>query len=162
MERSETARLLTAAAAFTPSIPADDERAVNAWHSVIGDLPFIPASRAVQAYYRESSWPITPAEIVKRAKAMQPPAIAKHLQCPKHPDEHEWNCPHCPRQIGAANPDVMAQVRELAQQAQLDTKARNRERAAALQRKADDAARRAAEKLERKRQKDAYAAREGA
>ena len=54
MERSQTARLLAAAAAFTPSIPADDDRAVTAWHAIIGDLDYGAAARAVQAYYRDN------------------------------------------------------------------------------------------------------------
>lgn len=167
MDQSQTARLLAAAAAFTPSIPADDERAIAAWHTVIGDLDYVAASRAVQAYYRIESWPITPAEIVKRVKAAHPVQVPRHLRCPDHPDLDvlAQDCPHCRRLergvrlIGPPAGEVMAQVRRLAEQAALDSKARDAERAADLKRKADDAARRAAEKLERKRQIEAYAAR---
>ena len=163
MDRSETARLLTAAAAFSPSIAADDPRVVNAWHAVIGDLPYVAASHAVRDYYRTESWPITPAQIVSRVEAAERAARARtvpaHLACEKHPDEYDHDCRHCPRQIGAAHPDVMARVRQLAEQAALEAKSRDAQRVADLQQRADDAARRAAEKLERKRQLEAYAAR---
>lgn len=163
MDRSETARLLTAAAAFSPSIAADDPRVVNAWHAVIGDLPYVAASHAVRDYYRTESWPITPAQIVGRVEAAERAARARtipaHLACETHPDEYDYECRHCPRQIGSAHPDVMALVRQLAEQAALEAKSRDAQRVADLKRKADDAARRAAEKLERKRQLEAYAAR---
>lgn len=82
--------------------------------------------------------------------------VPAHLACEKHPDEYDYDCPHCPRQIGAAHPDVMARVRQLAEQAALEAKSRDAQRVADLKRKADDAARRAAEKLEKQRQLEAY------
>lgn len=133
--------------------------AADAWHDALADLPVTAVWDAMRHFNRDG---VPDGRLFLRASDIRKwvtantDRIPKHLQCPKHPDEHEWNCPHCPRQIGAANPDVMAQVRELAQQAQLDTKARDRERAAALQRRADESAERVRLKLEKQRQLDAY------
>lgn len=169
MERSQTARLLAAAAAFTPSIPADDDRAVTAWHAIIGDLDYGAAARAVQAYYRDNRYPITPADIVHGVKRAQTPTVPHHLRCPDHPDrdtlaQHCDTCrrigPDGRRLIEASNPGLIARVRAIAKQAQLDTRARDRERAAALQARADDAYHRRVTAAEKARQKTAYATKE--
>lgn len=170
MELPETARLLAAAAAFSHTIAADDERVVRAWHAVIGDLPYAPAARAVQTYYRTSSWPITPADIVNGVEAEQRAAapsrtVPQHLRCPDHPDRDVLarECENCRRLtidghrlIAPPATDVIEQVKALARQKKLDARNRDKERAEALQARADAAAQRAAEKLEKQRQLAAY------
>lgn len=47
-------------------------------------------------------------------------------------------------------------MKALARKAHINSRSRDKERADALQKRADDAARRAAEKLEKRRQLDAY------
>lgn len=166
MELPETARLLAAAAAFSHTIAADDERVVRAWHAVIGDLPYTPAARAVQAYYRTSSYPITPADIVNGVADQAPSrAVPHHLRCPDHPDRDVLarECVDCRRltidgrrMIAPPAADLIDQVKSLAAKAKIDARSRDRERADALKARADAAAQRAAEKLEKQRQLNAY------
>jgi hypothetical protein len=162
VDRSETHRILSAAATFSPSIPADSEQALNMWHLVIGDLPYAPASRAVIAHYRESQYPITPADIVRRVKASMPDAVPFHLRCPDHPDPRyrAAQCPQCVRQIAPPAPEVLARVKEIAASLDLKGKQREQERLEALQRRADEGAARVAAAQEKQRQLDAWRARE--
>lgn len=128
MDRSQVARLLAAAAAFTPSIPADDARAIDAWHAVIGDLDYAPAAHAVRDYYREESWPITPAEIVKRVRAAAPAGIPKHLQCETHPGQLAYRCPDCRQLIAAPATDAIRAAKELGEQIAARTRQKDQER----------------------------------
>lgn len=88
--------------------------------------------------------------------------IPYHLECRNHPGHYAYECRDCKRVLEAARPSprVIEEVRALARKAKLETRARDRERAATLQRRADESARRAAEKLEKKRQIEALKARE--
>ncbi|MGP5050183.1 hypothetical protein ACTXI9_01615 [Brachybacterium alimentarium] len=85
--------------------------------------------------------------------------IPYHLECRDHPGQYAYECRDCKLQIAPPRTEVVEQVKALARQAKLDTRARDRERADALKRRADEAARRAAEKLEKKRQIEALEAR---
>ncbi len=89
--------------------------------------------------------------------------IPYHLECRTHPGQYAYECRDCKRLLEAAPPSsaVIEQARELAKRAKFEARARDRERVEALQQRADEAARRAAEKLEKKRQIEALKAREG-
>lgn len=87
--------------------------------------------------------------------------VPYHLECRDHPGQYAYECRDCKRLLEAAPPStaVIEQAKALAQKAKLESRARDRERADALQQRADDAARRAVEKLEKKRQIEALSAR---
>lgn len=87
--------------------------------------------------------------------------VPYHLECRDHPGQYAYECRDCKRLLEAAPPStaVIEQAKALAQKAKLESRARDRERANALQQRADEAARRAAEKLEKKRQIEALNAR---
>lgn len=89
--------------------------------------------------------------------------IPYHLECRTHPGQYAYECRDCKRLLEAAPPSsaVIEKARELAKRAKFEARARDRERVEALQQRADEAARRAAEKLEKKRQIEALKAREG-
>lgn len=157
MDRSETARLLAAASAFTPSIPSDDTRAINAWHATIGHLDYGPAAVAVRDYYQSSRFPITPADIIEGVRRMTAPKTPRHLRCLDHPevDEIAQRCPHCARLIDGkrVGPDVdqgvMAEVRRIAKRAALDSRLRELDREQAILERAG--IKDAAEQMERER-----------
>lgn len=167
MDLPDTARILTAAAAFTPAIAADDERVVRAWHALIGDLDYQLATEALRDHYRRSSYPITPADIVNGVEAINARSrqVPHHLRCMDHPDLDmiAQHCPHCRRltadghrMISPPDSGVIEMVRQIARKAKLETRARERERAAALQARADEAYQRRITAAERDRQKAAY------
>ncbi|MGP5376352.1 hypothetical protein ACTXMZ_15580 [Brachybacterium alimentarium] len=87
-------------------------------------------------------------------------SIPYHLECRDHPGQYAYECRDCKLQIEACppSPKVIEEAKALARKAQIDARSRDRERAEALQARADAAARRAAEKLEKKRQIAAYEA----
>lgn len=167
MDLPDTARILTAAAAFTPAIASDDERVVRAWHALIGDIDYQLAIEALHDHYRRSSYPITPADIVKGVEAINARSrqVPHHLRCLDHPDLDmlAQHCPHCRRLtanghrlIGSVDTKLIDGVRELARKAKLEARARDREKADALQARADEAYLRRITAAERDRQKAAY------
>lgn len=141
--------------------------APEAWHDALADLPVTAVWDAMRHFNREGvpggrlflrasdirQW------VLARARAT---GVPRHLQCEVdgHGDQYAYRCGKCPKAIERAAPDVMARVRQLAEQAQIDGKARDAERAAALQRRADESAERVRLKLEKQRQLDAYNAQE--
>lgn len=90
--------------------------------------------------------------------------IPYHLECRDHSGQYAYECRDCKRLLEARppTPEVIEEAKALARKAKLETRARDRERAAALQERADESARRAAEKLEKKRQIEALKAQQGA
>lgn len=132
--------------------------AADEWLKALESLPWLGddgLAWCVDHFIREGVpagrlW-LRPSDIRDLAKTKRQ-RVPAHLQCEKHPDEYEWNCSQCPRQIGAADPAVRENVRQLAARLRLEARARDEERAAALQAQADAAARHRAEQLEKKRQ----------
>ena len=77
MTPDETVDLLTVAAAF-------DQRTVGegdamAWHSVVGDLDFADAQRAVIGHYTDTTDRIMPAHVRRRVKAMRADRVAREI-----------------------------------------------------------------------------------
>lgn len=83
--------------------------------------------------------------------------IPYHLECRDHPGQYAYECRDCKRLLEASPPSnsVIEEAKALAQKAKFASRARERERVEELQRRADESARRAAEKLEKKRQIEA-------
>lgn len=146
MDKSETARLLAAAATLSPNISANDDRTVTVWHAIIGDLDYSQAAWALREHYRESVYAVTPAELVQRVKtARARDLVPHHLRCASHPAINALaaQCPHCARLIDGrrAAPlpaaELIARVRAIAAQAREDARERDRARSEALQQRAD-------------------------
>lgn len=132
-----------------------------AWNDALEGLPSAGVWEAVRHFNREG---VPEGRLFLRASDIRKRVLAKieivpfHLRCPEHPDPQTRaaQCPECRKQIEAPNPDVVAKVKMLARQLDAEGKMRDAERAAELQRKADESAARAREKLERQRQLDQY------
>lgn len=105
---------------------------------------------------------VRPSDIRDLAQAKSK-RIPRHLECRTHPGQYAYECRDCKRLLAASPPSnsVIEEAKALAQKAKLAARARERERVEELQRRADESARRAAEKLEKKRQIEALKAREG-
>ena len=122
----------------------------------------ITQAEAVEAfaYYRDNGPPapalfIRPHDVRKRALSKRQ-AIPYHLECRTHPGQYAYECRDCKRQIEPPRTEMVEQVKALARKAHISARTRDKERADALQARADESARRAAEKLEKKRQLAAY------
>ncbi|MFF0777050.1 hypothetical protein [Streptomyces sp. NPDC003720] len=66
MTLSETADLLSIAAAIDKRTLGESD--VRAWQMVLNDIPFDAARDALRDHYRETTKPVMPADIVRRAK----------------------------------------------------------------------------------------------
>lgn len=132
--------------------------AADEWHKALASLPWLNddgLAWCVDHFIREGVpagrfW-LRPSDIRDLAKTKRQ-RVPAHLQCEHHHDEYEWNCTQCPKRIESADPAVREGVRQLAARLRLEARAREDERATALQAQADAAARRRAEQLEKKRQ----------
>ncbi|UEJ83986.1 hypothetical protein Bra3105_06650 [Brachybacterium halotolerans subsp. kimchii] len=134
-----------------------------AWNDALEGLPAAGVWEAVRHFNREG---VPEGRLFLRASDIRKRVLAKieivpfHLRCPDHPNPQyrAAQCPQCRKQIEAPNPDVVAKVKMLARQLDAEGKMRDAERVAELQRKADESAARAREKLEKQRQLTEYEA----
>lgn len=141
------------------------EGAAGEWSKALVSLPWLNDDGlewCVDHFIREgipsSRFWLRPSDVRELAiKKRQ--RIPYHLECRDHPGQYAYECRDCKRQIEPPRTEVIEEVKALARKAQLDARSRDRELADALQQRADDAARRAAEKLEKKRQIEALKAR---
>lgn len=69
MKASEASSLLTYAAAFEPNLVVTAEVA-TIWADVLGDTTLADAQAALKAHYRESRYPIRPADVVQGVEAI--------------------------------------------------------------------------------------------
>lgn len=130
----------------------------------------ITYTEAIEAFthFRDNGPPgtalfIRPHDVRKRVLSKRSP-IPYHLECRDHPGQYAYECRDCKRQIEASPPSakVIEDVKALARKAHINARTRDADRAAALQARADESARRAQEKLEKRRQLAAYRAKEDA
>ena len=137
------------------------------WWTALSDLPWLTdagldwcITQIIRTGPPAGRFHVRPSDIRDLATSRRR-TIPHHLQCPDHPDQYAYECSRCPKRITDSTQAIRARdlARQLARQARIDSRTRDRERADALQARADDAARRAAEKLEKKRQLDALHAR---
>lgn len=85
MTRSEVATLLGICAAYDNRTVGDMD--VQAWHAVIGDLPFEDSRTAVLQHYAETRERIMPADVRQRVQAMRRDRIERaQIEPPRDPD----------------------------------------------------------------------------
>lgn len=65
MNRDEARHLLTLRAAFEPNSTVD-EADLTAWSIVLDDIALVDATTVLRDHYRESRFPVRPADIVER------------------------------------------------------------------------------------------------
>lgn len=85
MKASEASSLLTYATAFEPNLVVTAEVA-TVWADVLGDITHDDAEAALKAHYRESRYPIRPADIVQRVEAVQRQRVRDAGEVPDPPD----------------------------------------------------------------------------
>lgn len=79
MKKSEVLKILTIASAFDSRRPTDEQ--IEAWFSVIGDLPFPEAEIAVREHFRTSREYFMPVHVIDGVRAQlteqawEPPAL---------------------------------------------------------------------------------------
>lgn len=86
MKPSEASALLTYAAAFEPNLVLSDEVAII-WADVLGDMTYADAEDAVKAHYRESRYPIRPADIVQGVESIHRQRVRDAGEVPDPPDD---------------------------------------------------------------------------
>ncbi|WP_449281227.1 hypothetical protein [Leucobacter sp.] len=84
MKKSEVLKILTIASAFDSRRPTDEQ--IEAWFSVIGDLPFREAEIAVREHFRTSREYFMPVHVIEGVQAVlaeqawEPPALTPEEQ----------------------------------------------------------------------------------
>jgi hypothetical protein len=71
VKKSETIQLLTMAASVDASISPGYEPAVNLWYMTLAEIPYQLAEQALVARFRESTYPLKPADIVAGVAAIR-------------------------------------------------------------------------------------------
>lgn len=88
MKASEASSLLTYAAAFESNLVVTAEVA-TIWADVLGDITHRDAEAALRAHYRESRYPIRPADIIQGVEAIYRQRVQDAGEVPDPPDELE-------------------------------------------------------------------------
>lgn len=135
------------------------------WMPAMRGITYTEAVEAF-AHFRDNGPPgtalfIRPHDVRKRVLSKRSP-IPYHLECQDHPGQYAYECRDCKRMIEPPSTKVIEDVKALARKAHINARTRDQDRAAALQARADESARRAAEKLEKRRQLAAYRSKEDA
>lgn len=86
MKASEASTLLTYAAAFEPNLVVTAEVA-TIWADVLGDATLADAQDALKAHYRESRYPIRPADIVQGVESIHRQRVRDAGDVPDPPDD---------------------------------------------------------------------------
>lgn len=86
MKASEASSLLTYATAFEPNLVVSAEVA-TIWADVLGDMSLVDAESALKAHYRESRYPIRPADIVQGVEAIHKQRVREAGELPPEPPD---------------------------------------------------------------------------
>lgn len=86
MKASEASSLLTYAAAFEPNLVVTAEVA-TIWADVLGDITLADAQTALKAHYRESRYPIRPADVVQGVESIHRQRVRDAGEVPDPPDD---------------------------------------------------------------------------
>lgn len=86
MKASEASTLLTYAAAFEPNLVVTAEVA-TIWADVLGDITLSDAQDALKAHYRESRYPIRPADVVQGVETIHRQRVRDAGEVPDPPDD---------------------------------------------------------------------------
>lgn len=71
MNREEASQFLTLRAAFEPGTAIPGDADVSAWSMVLDDIDLADAKAVLRDHYRESTYPVKPADIVARVRRLR-------------------------------------------------------------------------------------------